>query len=120
MKRNKLIGKCPICSHNLEVVKLHCNNCGTDIEGRFYLHKFLNLSEEELSFVEVFVKNRGNIKEIEKELGISYPTVRNKLENVIQSLGYRAQKDDVNKSELLDKLEKGEMTSEEVIKLLNN
>lgn len=119
MKSNELIGKCPVCSNKLEVVKVHCRNCNTSIEGRFHLHKFLQLSEEELAFVEVFIKNKGNIKEIEKELGISYPTVRNKLEGVVESLGYKSDKKSIDKNDILDKLEKGEISSEEAIKLLN-
>ncbi len=119
MKSNNLIGKCPICSNKMEAVKLHCKNCNTSIEGRFHLHKFLQLTEEELSFVEVFIKNKGNIKEIEKELGISYPTVRNKLRGVVEALGYRNEKKNVDKNEILDRLEKGEISSEEAVKLLN-
>lgn len=71
MKR-EVIGKCPVCNDELEVTKLHCNNCKTTIESRFDLCKFCKLNDEQKYFVEVFIKNRGNIKEIEKELNISY------------------------------------------------
>ena len=118
--KNEVIGKCPVCNHELEVTRLDCNYCGTTIEGHFDLCKFCKLSDEQKNFIEVFVKNRGNIKEIEKELGISYPTVRNKLENVIEALGYNPKypTNNVNKKEILEKLSAGEITSEEAIKLL--
>jgi hypothetical protein len=72
----------------------------------------------------VFIKSRGNIKDVEKELGISYPTVRNKLDDVITALGYTVQdnQDDKiaeKKKEILDSLEKGEISSQEAIKLLH-
>lgn len=113
------LGKCPVCSNELKVSKLKCNSCGTSIEGNFNLCKFCRLDNDEKNFVEVFIKNRGNIKEIEKDLGISYPTVRNKLENVIKSLGYPAKKTTTtNKKEILSQLSKGEITAEEAVHLL--
>ena len=73
---------------------------------------------EQKYFVEVFIKNRGNIKEIEKELGISYPTVRNKLDKVISDLGHTVKKSSVNQKEIIEKLRNGEITKEEALKLL--
>lgn len=115
-----VIGKCPVCGDDLEVTRLSCNYCGTSIEGSFTLCKFCKLTDEQKNFIEVFIKNRGNIKEIEKELGISYPTVRNKLENTIEALGYspKYSMPTVNKKEILEKLGNGEITSEQAIKLL--
>lgn len=119
MKRD-VLGKCPVCDSHTEVSKISCNKCGTTIEGRFNLCKFCQLTKEQKSFIEVFIKNRGNIKEIEKELGISYPTVRGKLENVIEALGYTAEPvvTKTNKKEVLEKLSRGEITSEQAINLL--
>lgn len=118
--RKEVLGKCPVCGEALEVTRLSCNHCYTNIEGSFSLCKFCKLSDEQKNFVEVFIKNRGNIKEIEKELGISYPTVRNKLEDVIEALGYSPKYTvpKVDKKEILEKLNKGEISSEEAIKLL--
>ena len=116
----EVIGKCPICGGDMEVVKTTCSNCNTSIEGHFTLCKFCRLTNEQKNFIEVFVKNRGNIKEIEKELGISYPTVRNKLEDVIQALGYSPKVTTVNidKKAILEKLKNGEISPEEAVKLL--
>ena len=97
-----------------------CNYCNTTIEGSFTLCKFCRLGDEQKKFAEIFIKNRGNIKEIEKELGISYPTVRNKLEDVIQALGYSPKVTTVNidKKAILEKLKNGEISPEEAVKLL--
>ena len=87
-------GICPVCSHELSVSRLNCTFCPTKIEGDFTTCKFCRLPNEQREFVEVFIKCRGNIKDVEKELGISYPTVRNRLDAVIEALGYRVEKDE--------------------------
>lgn len=115
----KILSKCPVCNSNLTAVKLKCKKCNTIIENEFELSKFSYLSSEQLNFIEVFIKCRGNIKDVERELSISYPTVRGKLEDVIGTLGYTTLKvKDDNNSEIIDKLEKGEITAEEAINLL--
>jgi hypothetical protein len=84
------------------------------------MSKFEYLSGEQLRFIEVFLKNRGNIKDVEKELGISYPTVRAKLDEVISALGYKITKESsVDKKKVVDMLDKGEITPDEAIKMLN-
>jgi hypothetical protein len=119
--RNEVIGQCPICQNKLLVTQLSCKSCKTQISGEFELCKFCQLEKNQKYFAEIFIKNRGNIKEIEKEMGISYPTVRRLLDEVIEALGYKeaAKKDAVNQGEILDKLSKGEITSEIALKLLN-
>ena len=115
----KVIGKCPICNSKLRAVKLRCNKCGTVIENDFELSKFEYLAEEQLKFMQVFIMCRGNIKDVEKELGISYPTVRAKLDEVISALGYTVvKKDAVNNSETIDMLEKGEITAEQAVAMI--
>lgn len=88
VKVNPVMSACPVCKHDLKVTKLVCDHCDTVIEGSFTLSKFNYLETEKLYFIEVFVKNRGNIKAIEKELNISYPTVKKMLDDVIVGLGY--------------------------------
>ncbi len=122
--KKEVIGKCPICEQRLKVTRLHCDSCQTTIEGRFELDKLSLLSVEQKKFVEVFVKNRGNIKEIEKDLGISYPTVRRHLDTVIEAMGYsvKAGEEEIERAnerkDVLEKLSKGEITSEEALKKL--
>lgn len=116
---NKVLGECPICNSDLKVTKLSCDHCGTELTGNFQLSKFNYLSKEHLYFIEVFIKNKGNIKQIEKELGISYPTVKKNLDEVIVSLGYEVNDEEkANKDEIFKKLEKGEITAAEAAKLL--
>lgn len=86
--KKKLLGKCPICGEKLTVTELTCSSCNSKISGQFPMSRFDNLSTEEQDFALVFIKNAGNIKQIEKELNISYPTVKKMLDNVIKSLGY--------------------------------
>jgi len=114
-----VIGECPICESDLIVTKLKCTNCSTEISGEFRLSKFNYLSKEHLYFIEVFIKNRGNIKQVEKELGISYPTVKRNMDEVIVSLGYKvSNQDDLKKEEIFKRLEKGEITALEAAKLI--
>ena len=110
----------PVCGEELQVTRLSCNNCHTTIEGSFSACRFCRLTNEQKNFLEVFVKNRGNIKEIEKELGISYPTVRNRMEDLIEALGYKPKYSEpkINQKEILEKLNNGEISSEEAIRLL--
>src|SRR5271163_5348220 len=83
-----LILKCPSCNGDFGVAKLHCHSCGITIEGDFSVPALLRLNRAQLDFVEVFLKNRGIIREVERELGVSYPTVRARLDEVIHALGY--------------------------------
>lgn len=113
--KNHIIGTCPVCGDMLHVTKLECDSCHTSINGEFYLSKFSYLKKEHLYFIEVFLKNRGNIKQIEKELSISYPTVKKNLDDVIRALGYDVEN---NNMDVLGKLEKGELSPEEAAELL--
>jgi len=116
-----VISQCPVCSKTLKITKLHCNHCHTTIENEFELSRLATLSREHLHFVEVFLACRGNIKEVEKELGISYPTVRGKLNEVVSALGYEVKKKpDVDEKSIVALLESGEITADEAIKLLKN
>lgn len=117
----KILCKCPVCSSKLKVTRLKCDECDTTVENQFELSKFDYLNSEQLYFIEVFLKSRGNIKDVEKELGISYPTVRAKLDEVIIALGYTVlkQKPSVDKKDVVDMLEKGEITADEALIILN-
>ncbi|MDO4544545.1 MAG: DUF2089 domain-containing protein [Bacillota bacterium] len=118
----KVISQCPVCGGALKVTRLKCEECDTVIENDFVLSKFDYLSAEELFFTETFIRCRGNIKEVEKELKISYPTVRSKLDVVIKKLGYEdeAKKDEemIKRETVLKALEQGEITAEEAIQQL--
>ena len=115
---DKILGTCPVCQHKLSVTRLYCESCQTAIEGTFGISKLGQLPEEHQQFIEVFVKARGNIKEVEKELGISYPTVRKKLNDVITALGYTPVNEMQNREEILDAVESGQLTAKEAATLL--
>jgi hypothetical protein len=128
-KKYPVMSECPVCQHDLEVTHLACSHCGTELNGSFTLSKFNYLDTDKLYFIEVFVKNRGNIKAIEKELGYSYPTIKKMLDEVIENMGYsnngesdeeekQADQPDQSKIEILNKIDNGEITVEEAAKLL--
>lgn len=115
----RLISRCPVCSGKLRAIRLKCSKCGTVIENEFELSKFESLGEEQIKFLETFVMCRGNIKDVEKELGISYPTVRAKLDDVITALGYAiVKKPTVESAEIIDMLEKGEITPDQAVSMM--
>jgi len=115
----EVIGICPVCGEKMIVRKIECPHCGTIIESNFELCKYCYLSKEQRELLEVFIKTRGNIREMEKELDLSYPTIRNKLDNLIAALGYEVlHEPEINKKEILQKLEKGEISVQEALKLL--
>jgi len=123
--RYKAPGKCPVCSEKLSITKLSCPKCLTAIEGEFVPCEFCRLPEDDLDFVKTFIKCRGNIKDVEKEMGISYPTVRGKLDAVIKSLGYETlskEKDskEAARNEVLEQLSKGEITAKEATEKIKN
>ncbi|BCN29403.1 DUF2089 domain-containing protein [Anaeromicropila herbilytica] len=125
----KAPGICPVCGENLSITKLGCPKCSTSIEGDFHPCEFCRLPEEDLQFIKVFIKCRGNIKDVEKELGISYPTVRGKLDSAIRNLGFevptkelikeKEQKEAV-KNDILEQLSKGEITAKEATEKIKN
>ena len=84
----KVLERCPTCGGELTISGMQCHACHTRIESQYSTCPFCRLQQQSLDFIEIFVKSRGNIKEMERELGISYPTVRNRLNAVISELGY--------------------------------
>jgi hypothetical protein len=118
----QVIGKCPVCGAELTVTRLHCRSCDSALEGHFNLGKFYRLSPEQLHFVETFVKCEGKITRVEEELGISYPTVRNRLHDVIRALGYEVPEEAGPSAErrksILEQVQAGELTPEDAVELL--
>ena len=121
-------GNCPVCGETLSVRRLHCSNCDTAIEGHFSLGRLSHLTNEQIQFVVTFIRCEGKIKRVEKELGISYPTVRARLEEIIRAMGFAVISDlveqgdilsDEDRRAILDQLDKGEITSEEALAMLN-
>ena len=120
--KNKIIGKCPICSQNLTVTELTCNTCSTKISGNFTLSKFDYLTPSQQEFALIFLKNAGNIKMVEKELNISYPTVKKNIDDLISALGFEkinvSAIEKPTKEEVLKALKNGEIGFDEAEKIL--
>ncbi|MGI6368818.1 MAG: DUF2089 domain-containing protein [Anaerolineae bacterium] len=83
----KLIEHCPTCGSPLVVTEMRCTACDTQLRGTWEPCRFCQLDADSLRFIEVFVKNRGNLKEMERELAESYWTLRARLNQVIEELG---------------------------------
>jgi hypothetical protein len=82
-----VISTCPVCSSELSITRLQCRGCGTAIEGDFNVGRFGRLSREQLALLESFLRSRGNLKELERELKVSYPTVRARVDALLVALG---------------------------------
>ncbi len=83
-----VIAICPVCTHELSVTRLRCGECGTVIEGEFGVGRFGRLNREQTQVLESFLRSRGNLRDMERELGISYPTVRSRVEALVRALGF--------------------------------
>jgi hypothetical protein len=122
-----VISTCPVCSNELAVTRLNCRSCGTTLEGDFSVGRFGRLSRDQLALLESFLRSRGNLREMERELGISYPTVRSRVEALVRALGFgpRADADDAGdvpadpaaagrtREEILQALARHEMSAED-------
>ena len=113
-----LPAQCPVCQGNLLVTRLQCPSCGSEVTGEFTLSRLATLREPHASLLEMFLRVRGNVKEMERELGISYPTVRARLEEALTAagLGRREELDREmadRRTEILDRLERGDISAAE-------
>ena len=116
--------RCPVCSSELSVARLHCSSCDTSIEGRFTGGPFAHLTEDHLDFIVTFVRNEGKINRMELDLGLSYPTIRNRLHEVIRALGFEPGKEEIvdisaeKRNEVLAELESGNISADEAMRIL--
>ncbi|GAB5603391.1 hypothetical protein FJNA_19170 [Thermus sp. FJN-A] len=107
--------RCPACEGPLAVKALFCPACGTEVHGRFALNEFALLPREHLDFLRLFVKARGNLKEVERVLGVSYPTVRARLDALLKALGYEGEEAGEERLQVLEALRRGEISVEEAV-----
>lgn len=120
----KILEKCPSCGGELTVTRLACQQCETVVLARYAPCVFCRLSPEHLAFVLAFVKNRGNLKEMEREFGESYWVLRARLNDVIEALGFETQPPAsqeallAERREILARLERGEMNAAEAAQAL--
>lgn len=125
--QREVISNCPVCESQLHVTRLHCNTCGTTIEGEFTVGRFARLGREQFGLLESFLRSRGNLRELERELGVSYPTVRNRVEALLRTLGLAdgnpvpaepardsaPQVDAATRRSILERLARHELTAEQ-------
>lgn len=130
---NTLPAQCPLCGGELIVTRFHCAQCDVTVEGRFAIGKFTRLSDEQMRFVETFIRCEGKISRMEGELGLSYPTIRARLHEVIRALGYEPGRDEApaaapaaargiseaERKRILEDLDQGRITAEQAMKLLS-
>lgn len=131
----KILEKCPTCGGEFAVTELTCTTCDTIVRSQYSPCPFCRLSPEDLEFMLVFVRNRGNVKDMERELGVSYWTIRGRLNEVIGAMGLepggepeadapppppRAASADLAaaRQQVLDRLRRGELSAEEAAELL--
>jgi hypothetical protein len=114
---HQVLTRCPVCGDELRIVRLQCGACGSALEGNFTLGRLQRLTREQLQFVEVFLKCRGKIKDVEEELGISYPTVVARLNDVVQAMGFEVSREDTEAAarrlQILEELAAGKITATE-------
>ena len=122
-----VISTCPVCSSELAVTRLHCRSCGTALEGDFSVGRFGRLTRDQLALLESFLRARGNLRDMERELGISYPTVRSRVEALIRALGFGPRSDGdepapdpdtaadraIGRQEILERLARHEISAED-------
>ena len=119
MQRHPMPTHCPVTGEALEVTRLLGPTSGVVIEGRFAPNEFALLPREHVEFLRLFVKVRGNLKEVERMMGVSYPTVRLRFDNLLKALGYEVDDDpSERRDEILGRLERGEIGAQDAAKQL--
>ena len=112
----RMVANCPSCDGALEVRRLECPVCGVAVEGHFESGPIARLTRDQLAFVETFLRCRGKIKDVEAEMGISYPTVVGRLNEVLVAMGFEAgedPKDAERRQSVLDDLSAGRISATE-------
>jgi hypothetical protein len=125
----KLFNQCPACGGPLIITECRCADCNLQLRGEFQLGQFSRLSEEQLTFINVFLSARGNLTEVERVLGISYPTIRNKLDEINSALNRTPEKKaeseknsppapDADRRAILQQVAEGRLSAVEALRLL--
>ena len=122
---NVLPTRCPLCGGEITVTRIHCRECDTTFEGRFSGGPFSQLTAEQLDFVETFIRSEGKISRMEAEIGLSYPTIRNRLHEIIRALGFEpgggeelAGLSEEERQGILEDLDAGRITAEKAMRML--
>ena len=112
-----MINKCPNCGDQMVITSYRCNNCYTEVHGEFEIDSFSRLDKEDKEFIELFLQKRGSIKDVGEEIGISYPTVRYRIDKIVAKLGGKVDKKS-HRLDILNMLDNGEISTEKAKELL--
>lgn len=111
---------CPVCGHHLAVTRLGCVSCGSELAGVFSTCEFCGLSESENELLRVFLASRGNLREVERYLGVSYPTARLRFDKLLEKLGLADEPEDaqLTRDQVLSEVASGALTPADAARLL--
>ena len=121
---NTSLTRCPVCQNELNITRLHCSSCDTTLEGHFTGGPFSHLTTGQIDFIELFIRCEGKITRMESEMELSYPTIRNRLHEVIRALGYEPGKDesvevpDDKRRKILEDLDTGKISANDAMRIL--
>lgn len=119
MNNNEIPSKCPSCGSAMRVTVLKCPACETEVQGDFEPGRFSSLTEEQLDFLEIFIKSRGSLKDVGQLLNISYPTARNRLDDLVNAFDSIDRKAASTKRlEVLEMVKSGELAVEDALEKL--
>ena len=111
---------CPVCGERLALTRLSCRSCGTEISGDFEACEFCALGADDRQVLRVFLASRGNMKELERHLGVSYPTARARFDQLLSRLGLAGERpSSAARVDLLERLARGEIDVEEAMEGLD-
>ena len=116
---NSIPKRCPSCGDGLLVRVMRCPTCGTQVEGDYALDRFMALSVEQRAFCELFIRCRGSLKDVGAAMGVSYPTARNRLDELIQALGFETETEADRRKRILQQLAAGQINAEQAMRLLD-
>ena len=122
---HSVITNCPVCEEEMMVTRLRCPNCSSELHGNFQLSRLNRLNQEQITFVEMLLKNRANVYRAAEELGVSYSTARGRLDEIVRTLGYPikgpapAEIPAEQRQSILKSLSEGKITAEQALDMLN-
>jgi len=118
MVDSKITAECPYCRQAMTVSRMTCHGCDVSVEAAFPTARLANLPTEHQRFIEMFVLASGSLKEMSEKTGVSYPTVRSRLDKVIAALREEIGKDQKTKGTILDAVNEGKLSAKEAAKLI--
>ncbi|MDH3525999.1 MAG: DUF2089 domain-containing protein [Gammaproteobacteria bacterium] len=110
---------CSYCGGSMRISALSCGDCGLTYGGDFYTPRLYRLGADDQQFVELFVLASGSLKQMAQLLGVSYPTVRNRLNKLIGVLKEEKQKDEIRKQKILEDIEAGRISAKQGMRMID-